>query len=229
LDIDHLGFRRTVKEDRMMAHNVQTPQVQRGLLKSILDEVLVEQAKAGDGSAYAELCRRHSDMVMRVVNRIVRNTEDAEDVLQEAIPKAYRQLHGFDGRSKFSTWLTKIAVNSALMLLRKRKCRPTLSMQEFARDQKGEAFAFPDGGPGPESLVLRSQLSLQLRTAIRKLPPVLRDVAEIKRTSDFSMEEISEMVGVSVAATKSRLLRARKMLATRMVPRSHRQTQLARG
>jgi RNA polymerase sigma-70 factor (ECF subfamily) len=211
----------------MMTANVHMSQMQSEPLESILDEVLVDKAKAGDSTAYAELCRRHSGMVIRVVNRIVRNTEDAEDVLQEAILKAYRQLRGFDGRSRFSTWFTKIAVNSALMLLRKKKSRPTLSLYEFPRDQKGEAFAFPDAAPGPELLVLRSQASSQLREAIRKLPPVLRDVAEIKRTSDSSMEEISEKVGISVAATKSRLLRARKLLATRMVPRSYRPVRAA--
>ena len=213
----------------MAGQNIRILCKQSDHLRSISDEVLVERAKAADGLAYAELCQRHSGMAMRVIDRILRNTEDTEDILQEAILKAYRQLKGFDGRSKFSTWFTKIAVNSSLMLLRKRKYRPTQSIQDFANGQGGEPYQFPDAAPSPESLVMQTQLSFQLRDAIQRLPPVLRDVTEIRRTNDFSVEEISGLTGLSLSATKSRLLRARKLLATRMVPRVRDQERLARG
>ena len=185
--------------------------------KGLSDEALVDKAKAGDGTAYAELCHRHSSMAMRVINRIVRNNEDTEDVLQEATLKAYVHLGGFDGRAKFSTWFIRISVNSALMFLRKRKSHPAQSLQDFTREEGGEYLSFSDGSPSPESLAVHSQLLVQLKQAIRRLPPVLRDVTEIRQSGDFSVEEIAGLAGLTVAATKSRLLRARKVLTTRLV------------
>ncbi len=182
------------------------------------DEVLVDRAKVGDGTAFVELCRRHSSMAMRMINRIIRNDEDTEDVLQEATLKAYLHLNGFDGRAKFSTWFTRIAVNSALMFLRKKRSRPAQSLEDFTREERGEYLHFSDGLPNPESIAVQSQLATRLNQAIRRLPPVLRDVTEIRHSGDFSVEEVAGMAGLTVAATKSRLLRARKILATRLAP-----------
>jgi len=193
---------------------------------SVSDEVLVDRAKVGDGSAYVELCRRHSGMAMRMINRIVRNNEDSEDVLQEATLKGYLHLQGFDGRSKFSTWFARISVNTALMLLRKRKFQRVQSLEDFTHDGSGEYTQFSDGAPSPEAIAVQSQLSIQLTQAIRRLPPVLRDVTEIRQSGDFSVEEIAGMAGLSVAATKSRLLRARKELASRLMPVAHRSDRL---
>ena len=181
------------------------------------DEFLVDRAKVGDETAFAELCQRHSGMATRMINRIVRNNEDTEDVLQEATLKAYLHLNGFDGRAKFSTWFTKISVNSALMFLRKKKSRPSQSLEDFTREEGGEYRHFSDGSPSPESIAVQSQLAARLNQAIRRLPPVLRDVTEIRQSGDFSIEEVAGIAGLTLATTKSRLLRARKMLSVGMI------------
>jgi len=205
--------------------------VQQDSLSLLRDEKLVIRAKIGDGSAYGELCRRHSGMATRIIHRIVRNHEDTEDILQEAMLKGYRHLEGFDGRAKFSTWFTRISVNCALMLLRKRKSFHAQSLQDFARGESGECVQFSDGSPSPESIVAKAQLSSRLKRAIRGLPPVLRGVTEIRQSGDFSVSEIAGIAGLSVAATKSRLLRARKELTVRMVPLAQRPSSFngARG
>jgi RNA polymerase sigma-70 factor (ECF subfamily) len=193
------------------------------------DENLVERAKGGDGSAYAELCRRHSVMATRIIHRIVRNNEDTEDILQEAILKGYLHLEGFDGRAKFSTWFTRISVNCALLLLRKRKSRNAQSLQDFTSGRGGEYLQFSDGSPSPESIALKGQLSMRLNEAIRGLPPALRGVTEIRQSGEFSVREIAGLAGLSVAATKSRLLRARKELASKMERLTQRPDCLGHG
>jgi RNA polymerase sigma-70 factor (ECF subfamily) len=198
-------------------------------LNSLSDEELVVRAKIGDGLSYVELCQRHSGMATRIIYRIVRNNEDTEDILQEAVLKGYRHLAGFDGRAKFSTWFTRISVNCALMLLRKRKSRYAQSLQEFTRGEGGECLQFPDGSPSPECIALKAELSMRLKQAIQRLPPVLRGVTEIRQSGDFSVSEIAGMAGLTVAATKSRLLRARKELTSRMVPLTQRTRSLSHG
>src|SRR5580692_2611413 len=93
------------------------------------DEVLVAAAKSGDHSAFAELWTRHSNAAFKMAYRIVGNRDDAEDVIQDAWMKAYVHLRTFDGRSKFSTWLVRIAINSALMTLRRKRVHPETSME----------------------------------------------------------------------------------------------------
>ena len=112
----------------------------RFALGELPDPELVKLAKAGDQQAYSELYRHHSPMATRVIRRMTRHTEDAEDVLQEAFLRALRHLHSFDGRAAFSTWLTRIAVNCALMLLRRRRAHPESSID--INLDGGESLAF---------------------------------------------------------------------------------------
>src|SRR5271170_8230202 len=100
-----------------------------GITADIPDVFLVAAAKDGNHQAYAELCRRHSKQILRTVLRITGNTADAEDMLQEALLKAYIHIEGFEGRSAFSSWITQIAINSALMLLRKKRSQPVYSFE----------------------------------------------------------------------------------------------------
>ena len=101
--------------------DVEADSPMRSTLAVASDEALVISAKAGMHLAYAELCRRHSTSIFRTIHRITRSEEDAEDGLQESLLKAFIHLNRFDGRSKFSTWLTRIAINSALMIVRKKR------------------------------------------------------------------------------------------------------------
>jgi RNA polymerase sigma-70 factor (ECF subfamily) len=142
--------------------------------------------------------------------RITRNQDDAEDVVQDAWMKAYVHLNNFDGRSKFSTWLTRIAINSALMILRKKRARPETSM-EITDGETWQHWEIADDTKNIEELYARHERVERLRRSIRRLQPRLRNVVEIHQSNDRSIKEIADLAGISVAATKSRLLRARKI------------------
>jgi RNA polymerase sigma-70 factor (ECF subfamily) len=172
------------------------------------DESLVSAAKAGMPTAYAELCHRHSTKVFRTVQRITRNKEDAEDALQDALLKAFTHLHTFDGRSSFSTWLTRIAINSALMMLRKKRTQAEISFD----CETWSHLQIPDPAFDPERHLCEREREFRLRHAVQRLPPVLRGVTEIRYSQDISVIEVAALTSVSVAAAKSRLIRARKLL-----------------
>jgi RNA polymerase sigma-70 factor (ECF subfamily) len=175
------------------------------------DEVLVAAAKLGNHPAFVELWARHSNTAFRMVYRITRNQEDAEDVIQDTWIKAYVHLNTFDGRAKFSTWLTRIAINSALMILRTKRARPETSMETTDGDTCSYR-EIADQTKNVEELYARHESVERLRRAICHLQPTLRNVVELRQSNDRSVKEIAELTGISVAATKSRLLRARKIL-----------------
>jgi len=175
------------------------------------DEDLVAAAKSGDHPAFVELWTRHSKTAFNMVYRITRNQDDAEDVVQDAWMKAYVHLNTFDGRSKFSTWLTRIAINSALMILRRKRARPETSM-EITDGETWQHWEIADQTKNIEELYARHERVERLRQAIRRLQPTLRNVVEIHQSNDRSVKEIADLAGISVAATKARLFRARKIL-----------------
>ena len=179
------------------------------------DIFLVSAAKNGDHQAYAELCRRHSKRTLGMVLRITRNFADAEDTLQESLMKAYTHIGEFDGRSAFSTWLTRIAVNDALMLLRKRRSQPVYS---FETDPAGD-FKFPEPtetSHNPEEFCIQNALENELAKAIRYLPPGLRDVVQHHYREHASVAQTAKTLGISESAVKSRLLRARSQIRMRL-------------
>jgi RNA polymerase sigma-70 factor (ECF subfamily) len=181
------------------------------LLTAATDEVLVGMAKLGNCAAFAELWERHSSPAFRMAFRITRNRNDADDVVQDAWMKAYVHLKTFDGSAKFSTWLTRIAINLALMTLRKRRTHPETSM-EFTDGEIWQQWEIADQTKNVEELYAMHERVERLRRAIWCLPPILRNVVVIHQSDDRSIKEIADLAGISVAATKSRLLRARKIL-----------------
>ena len=189
-----------------------TKELPVGITDKACDMYLVAAAKDGDHQAYAELCRRHSPQIFRTVLRITGNTADAEDTLQEALLKAYIHIRGFEGRSAFSSWLTRIAVNSALMLLRKKRSQP---VHCFENDSETLDFKLPEPMEtyrSPEESCIQNALENELAQAIRYLPPNLRVVMQIRYRHDTPLTEIAKMLGISEAAVKSRLLRARSKI-----------------
>ena len=173
------------------------------------DMYLVAAARDGDHRAYAELCRRHSPQIFRKVLRITGNTADAEDTLQEALLKAYIHIRGFEGRSAFSTWLTRIAINSALMLLRKKHSPPVFS---FESGSETDDFKLPEPmetSRNPEESCILNALENECARAIRHLSPTLQVVVQIRYREDASLAQIAKRLGISEAAVKSRLLRAK--------------------
>jgi RNA polymerase sigma factor (sigma-70 family) len=178
----------------------------------ICDMYLVAAAKDGDHQAYAAVCRRHSKQILRTVLRITRDVADAEDTLQEALLKAYTHIGGFEGKSAFSSWLTRIAINAALMLLRKKRSQPVYS---FETDPDVDDFKLPEPmetSYNPEESCIQNALEDELDHAIRYLSPTLRAVVQIRYREDASISEIAEILGISESAVKSRLLRARSKL-----------------
>jgi RNA polymerase sigma-70 factor (ECF subfamily) len=175
------------------------------------DDALVAAAKSGEQPAFVELWTRHSKTAFNMAYRITGNRDDAEDVVQDAWMKAYAHLNTFDGRAKFSTWLTRIAINSALMILRRKRARPETSM-EITDGDSWQHWEIADQTKNVEELYARHEAVERLRRAICRLQPALRNVVEIHQSNDSSVKETAELAGISVAATKSRLLRARKIL-----------------
>jgi RNA polymerase sigma-70 factor (ECF subfamily) len=175
------------------------------------DEVLVAAAKLGDHPAFGELWTRHSNTAFKMACRIMGNRDDAEDVIQDAWMKAYVHLKTFDGRAKFSTWLTRITINSALMTLRKKRAHPETRM-EITDGETWRNWEITDQTKDVEQLYAGHERVERLRQAICLLRPTLRNVVEIHQLNDRSVKEIAELAGLSVAATKSRLLRARTIL-----------------
>jgi RNA polymerase sigma factor (sigma-70 family) len=182
------------------------------ILSRASDEALVEAAKSGEKLAFVEICNRYAKWVSRTIYRITRNEEDAEDALQEAFLSAFIHLKSFDGRSKFSTWLTRIAINSALMTLRKRRKRPEASIEICIDEDIWTPRDVPDQTTDIESSYIQCEREFHLKQAIRRLKPSLREVIEIQCVHDGSVKEIAKIAGISVAATKSRLIRARVAL-----------------
>lgn len=180
----------------------------RSTLAVASDEAIVISAKAGMHLADTELCRRHSTSIFRTIFRITRSEEDAEDGLQELLLKAFLHLKKFDGRSKFSTWLTRIAINSALMIVRKKRAHPE---NPFDGDMLS-GLLISDPASDPERHFLERERNLQLRKAVRRLPPLLREATEIRDSEEVSVSEVAARTRASLFATKSRLLRARKSL-----------------
>ena len=177
------------------------------------DDQLLSQAQAGDRRAFAELCQRYSAMVKGRILSMVRHREDAEDLLQETFLSAYRHLHSFQGKCKFSTWMMKIGINAALMWLRKRKylLKTTCDVVIFDGQTVIER-EFRDPAPDPEHLYISNETRKQLRFAIQQLPPYLRSTIELRYGKERSLKDIAKTLGITQAAAKSRMVRARKRL-----------------
>ena len=183
-----------------------------------MDELaLVEAAKKGDIGAFEELVRRYDRNVFRIAQHITQNREDAEDVVQDAFLKAYGNLAQFQGQSKFYTWLVRIAVNEALMKLRRRRPERTVSLdQDVETDEDTIPREVADWSPNPEQQYNQAELRELLQKTIQGLPSGFRTVFVLRDVEGLSTEETAEALGLSIPAVKSRLLRARLQLRERL-------------
>lgn len=190
-------------------NSVETMKVQISNERYVDETALVMAAKAGEEEAFAELIRRHRVRILAAAMRITKNYADAEDVFQIASMQAYVHLCRFDCRSKFSTWMMRIAINTALMLLRRNRAARITLTEDFSeldacwhKDPKADIWAE----------LLSRERGWHLEKAIRALQPRLRTVVELQTRQHGSIKQTAELSGLTVPATKSRLFRARREL-----------------
>ena len=178
---------------------------------------LVRAAKAGDLSAFEQLVKRYDRNIFRIAQHITHNREDAEDVVQDAFLKAFQNLESFQEQSKFYTWLVRIAVNEALMRLRRNRPGRTVSLdQDIETDEDVIPREVADWAPNPAQLYDQGELREILQKTIQGLPPGFRTVFVLRDVEGLSTEETAEALDLSIPAVKSRLLRARLQLRERL-------------
>src|SRR5277367_4221212 len=179
-------------------------------------DLLVQLAQDGQEWAFVELCTRNSKRVFNTIYGVTKNREDAEDALQDSMMRAFMHLKQFDGRSSFATWFTRIGINSALMILRKRRIRLETSMDATAEGETWQTWQIADLSANPEEHYVGCERSRHLKRAICHLPNALRSVVEHGQMEGHSMKQIARTMGISIPATKSRLARAKVALRKSM-------------
>jgi len=180
------------------------------------DADLVHFAQAGDNRAFDELVRRYRDKVYRLSYKILRHEEDAAEALQDAFLSAYRGLPRFKAESSFSTWLYRIATNASLMKYRKRREGHVSLEQSQSGEDGAEPLQVPDWSTQPLQELLDSETREVMEEGIQRLPEELRTVFVLRDIQELSNAEVAEILGLTVAAVKSRLHRARIALRNRL-------------
>jgi RNA polymerase sigma factor (sigma-70 family) len=176
-------------------------------------DALVAAAGSGDTNAFERLYEQTSPRVFKTLCRITRNREDAEDALQDSYLNAFLHLKDFDGRSSFTTWFTRIAINSALMILRKKRIHPEHPIDEGVDiGANAKQWMSSDGASNPEKLYAQNEREQILKEAVGNLRPTIRKAVELGQLQDRSMKETANLLGISVAATKARVFHARAAL-----------------
>jgi RNA polymerase sigma-70 factor (ECF subfamily) len=172
----------------------------------------VAATKRGDAQAFEELVLRHRQKVVAVAQRITNSREDAEDVTQESFHKAFLHLNAFQEKSRFSTWLTRIAMNEAFMLLRRRRGIVEVLPENPDDGMRSNWEAFADRSPNPEESYLRRERTELLTEAINRLGPKVRTTMLLRDIEEGSAEETARILGTSIAAVKARVFQGRRKL-----------------
>jgi RNA polymerase sigma-70 factor (ECF subfamily) len=197
------GFENLVEYHRDSAFDAGTVQ----------DELLVLAAKRGDNYAFEMLVYRHRAKMLRTAMRFTRNAADTEDVVQVGFQKAFMHLQTFEGHSSFSTWLTSIVKNESFMLLRKRGHKVQIPIDQLnAEDQAALSLDLRDSTLNPENRCFQQEQKEILSAAINELEPGIRKALELRVLGELSTKEVARVMGLSVPAVKSRVLRGRRQL-----------------
>lgn len=181
------------------------------------DDALVMLCQRGDNQAFAELMKRNQSTAMKLALSILHDRQDAEDEVQNAFWKAYEHINQFQRDAKFSTWLTRIVVNQCLMRLRQTRRARFYYLDDALVGDDVMTLDLPDQALTPEQQMGQNELSDVLVHEIRRIPPLLRNVFLLRDVEQRPMEEVADTLGISVAAAKSRLLRARAELRSRLL------------
>jgi len=181
--------------------------------RGVSDEhALVAKAKSGHDDAFGELYKRHQRKAYRTAHRILRNQQDAEDAVQRAFQRALMNLKRFRADSTFSTWLTRIVVNDALMLLRQRRRREPLHENSVDAEQDDRGAEIADGRPTPEEILFESERRATVRQAVAHLRESLRVVVLYGELQGLNSAETARRLGLTVSAVKARTFQARRFL-----------------
>ena len=180
------------------------------------DDVLVNLCQKGDNAAFAELMKRHQSSAFKLALSILRDRSDAEDEVQNAFWKAYEHIEQFQQDAKFSTWLTRIVVNQCLMRLRQTRRARFYYLDDTNVGDEVMTLDLPDKAKSPEQELGQFEVAEVLKEEIRRIPPLLRRVFMLRDVQQRPMPEVAQELGISIAAAKSRLLRARAELRQRM-------------
>ena len=176
------------------------------------DMTLVTAAKQGNREAFGILVERHEQKIFFFALRMTRNRQDAEDVVQQSLQKAFTHLNKFEGKSSFSTWLTSVATNEALMLLRKSRGAREVPIEESGNEETISAPEIPDPGPDPENSYSQHERKRILSAAMNQLTPGVRQAIELRELRELSTEETARVMGLTVQAVKGRVFHGRKKL-----------------
>jgi len=187
---------------------------------------LLAAARRGKAEAFEALCEPHTARLLKSAFYITRNREDAEDALQDSLLRAYAHLKDFDGRATFSTWITRIVINSALMIRRKTRNARQVSADELSESSENRVhLQIPDHAPNPEQHFLHSEKKRVLHEAIGRLRPRIRAVVRVSQLQEQPMKETARLLDISVAAAKGRLFHARAALRNSLALRAVAQAQ----
>ena len=180
------------------------------------DEELVGQAQEGDHRAFAELMRRHERGCHKTALAILRDKQDAEEEVQNSLWKAFEHIDQFQREAKFSTWLTRIVVNSCLMRIRRDRRAKFVYMDHVQIGDEAGTLELRAGDATPEEQAGESEIAAVLAKEVRRIPPLLREVFLLREVHELPMPEVAGKLGISIPAAKSRLLRARLELRSRL-------------
>lgn len=177
----------------------------------------LDAAKRGDLAAFEILCKQSANRVFHVARRMMRSNEDAEDVVQESFQLAFIHLKSFKGKSRFSTWLSRIAINAALMELRKKRYLREVSRDESPEiEQPSSRLDAEDQGLNPEELYAQDELQRILSEAMNELTPEMRKAIQLRELDERSTKETAQIMGISVGAVKARVFHGRRKLRERV-------------
>jgi RNA polymerase sigma-70 factor (ECF subfamily) len=203
-------------EQSLANHNAtETDRTQRAMARD--EDGFLVAAKRGDSTAFEMLCKQSASTVFHIARRMMRSKEDAEDVVQESFQMAFIHLKSFKGGSRFSTWLSRIAINAALMKLRrKRHLRDVPLDQSTEAEEPSLRHDVADQSPNPEELYAQQERQWILFEAMHGLTPGIRKAIELRELGERSTEETAQIMGISASAVKARVFHGRRKLRAKL-------------
>jgi RNA polymerase sigma-70 factor, ECF subfamily len=200
-----------------MGYGMATQAITVTAVREPNERQLIVAGQRGDRHATEALFRRYHGLLFRTALRVLGNTEDAEDALQDGLLSAYRNIRRFEGRSQFSTWLTRIVINAALMKRRSAKVRRVLSIEDIHPEDEVSGYGcLADDRPNPEQVYAGREIGEMIDENLHELSPLLRTAFELHEVAGYSTEEAAEKLGVAENTLKARCWRARHQLAERL-------------